>query len=437
MIDSAIFKQLDINFYFLIAVCVYVVLKSRRLHEGDWLNPLAASVVLTIGVFTVISYLAVLAMLEPEAAIAASFGSVLQISTVYLLSIYTGYASASNPVRKLMYGFLSAFTSARTRRQAPKLLCPALMLTALFAYAALMVSSGAGVLWLTDTRTAYQLSRSGSGQWWLMFQWLLMAAFFTLLFARPYKQLSLRRLTLYTLLFAMLLYFSGSKAAVLSVLLVGVLYMHYFVRRIPPAKAAVFALLLIVFFLAQLVFAGIYETFVEAAAYFVDYFYFGAEFLTRINEVGHRFGEGWLSSLWFYVPRSVYPGKPYEYGLLLIHQTLFPGLAEEGTTPGIVVWALSYLDFGIIGVIAEGFLIGSFQRAVYLRFERQKSLAMFMLLVSACYIPVLAYATPAIYLAVSYLLGKLTEGFGGKSRVRQVVVTFNPSAMQSQVEGAP
>lgn len=436
MVDSAILKQLDISFYLLILACIFVAQKSRRLHQGDWLNPLTASVVLTTGVFTVISYLAVLAMLEPDAAIAASFGSVLQISTVYLLSIYAGYASASNPVQKLMFSFLSAFTSTLKPKQAPKLLFPSLMLTALFAYAALMVSSGAGVLWLTDTRTAYQLSRSGSGQWWLMFQWLLMAAFFTLLFARPYKQLSLRRLMLYTLLFAMLLYFSGSKAAVLSALLVGVLYMHYFVRKIRPVKAAVFASLAIVCFLAQLVFAGIYGTFAEAGAYFVDYFYFGAEFLARIDEVGHRFGEGWLSSLWFYVPRAVYPGKPYEYGLLLIHQTLFPGLAEEGTTPGIVVWALSYLDFGTTGVIAEGFLIGSFQRAVYLRFERHRSLSMFMLLVSACYIPVLAYATPAIYLTVSFLLGKLTEGFGSKGRARQVVVAFDPQALRSQVKEA-
>lgn len=405
-------EQLDISFYALVLACGYVFLKGRRLHRGDWLNPLTATIVLTIGVFTVFSYLAILSFLEPDAVIAASFGSVLQISTLYLLSIYVGYASRNNLLRQLIYRFLSTFAPKRKPKPAPKLLCHSLLLGALCAYTALMLSSGAGLLWLTDSRTAYQLFRSGSGQWWLIFQWLLMAAFFSILFARPEARPSLPRLSFYALGFALLLYFSGSKAAVLSALVVGLLYIHYFVRRVTLGWAALGTSLLVILFLWQLVFAGIYDTLAEAGAYFVDYFYFGAEFLSRIDEIGHRFGEGWFSSLWFYVPRAIFTDKPYEYGLLLIHQTLFPGLAQEGSTPGMPVWALSYLDFGVLGVVAEGLVIGSFQRAIYLQFARQKSAAMFMVLISACYIPILVYATPAIYLTIAFLLGRLMEGFG-------------------------
>ena len=413
-------QQSGFGLCLLVSACAFVFVKGRRLHGGDWLNPLTATVALTVGVFTVISYFAVVLLLEPDSRVVASFGLVLEVSAAYLVSIYAGYASPANPLRGLIFRLLSIYKPSETPRPAPKFLCASLVLAAMCAFGALMVSSGAGTLWITETRTAYQLSRSGSGQWWLLFQWLLMAALFTLLFARPRRQLSARRLVLYVLPFAAALYFSGSKAAVLSVVLIGMLYLHYFVKRISPAKAIVGASLMIVFFLAQLVFAGIYETFAEGGAYFVDYFYFGAEFLSRIDEIGHRFGAGWLSSLWFYVPRAVYPDKPYEYGLLLIHQTLFPGLAEEGSTPGIVVWALSYLDFGVIGVVAEGFLIGSFQRAIYLRFQRHRSMATFVLLISACYFPVLAYATPAIYLAISLLLGKLMETSGRKRRVQRL-----------------
>ena len=71
----------------------------------------------------------------------------------------------------------------------------------------------------------------------------------------------------------------------------------------------------------QLVISGLYDNVAAAGAYFVDYFYFAAYFLSRIDEIGHRFGEGWFTSFWFYVPQAVFLDKPFEYGLTLIHQS--------------------------------------------------------------------------------------------------------------------
>ena len=136
--------------------------------------------------------------------------------------------------------------------------------------------------------------------------------------------------------------------------------------------------------------------------------------MSQIEEIGHRFGEGYLTSLWFYVPRALFQDKPFEYGVTLIHQSLFPGMAEQSFTPGILPWGLSYLDFGVFGVAIEGLLIGSFQRAVYLRFMMQKSMVMFIIMISTCYVPVFVYATLPIYLLIALLLGFLKNGFLSK-----------------------
>jgi len=58
-----------------------------------------------------------------------------------------------------------------------------------------------------------------------------MAAFFMVLALRRGAPISYLRLLLCTSFFVALSYFTGSKAAVLSVLVVVVLYVHYFVKN--------------------------------------------------------------------------------------------------------------------------------------------------------------------------------------------------------------
>jgi len=78
-----------------------------------------------------------------------------------------------------------------------------------------------------------------------------------------------------------------------------------------------------------------------------------------------RYGVASLSDLWFYVPRVLYPAKPFEYGLSLIYQILFPGMTELGHTPGILPWSLAYLDFGVLGVFVCGVFSGFLKRLSY------------------------------------------------------------------------
>ena len=76
-----------------------------------------------------------------------------------------------------------------------------------------------------------------------------------------------------------------------------------------------------------------------------------AEYIYRSDELGNLMGLGLLTDFYSMVPRSIYEEKPYIYGVLYIHNLLTPGQAETGNTFGVLQWSLSYLDFGIIGVI--------------------------------------------------------------------------------------
>jgi hypothetical protein len=127
---------------------------------------------------------------------------------------------------------------------------------------------------------------------------------------------------------------------------------------------------------------------------FFEHFDVTTRFLARFNEYGYYWGTGWLSELWFYVPRALYPGKPLEYGSLLVPARLYPGAYEQGYAPGFLGWSLSYLDFGWVGVLVAGLLHGSFTRGVYEYYLTQRyNLFAFVFMMQFCLWWVLAYAT--------------------------------------------
>jgi hypothetical protein len=60
-------------------------------------------------------------------------------------------------------------------------------------------------------------------------------------------------------------------------------------------------------------------------------------------------GEITLSSLWGYVPRLLYPEKPYVYGVTHINEIFFPGMAALGHTPAFDGGVEYFADFGFFG----------------------------------------------------------------------------------------
>jgi hypothetical protein len=63
------------------------------------------------------------------------------------------------------------------------------------------------------------------------------------------------------------------------------------------------------------------------------------------------YGRIFISDFWSLVPRSLYPNKPFAYGVVLINEYFFPGAAELTNTPAFGGPIAYFADFGIIGVI--------------------------------------------------------------------------------------
>lgn len=284
-----------------------------------------------------------------------------------------------------------------------------------FIFLALMVVSGAGILWITNPRVAYQDFRAGSGFLFLLVQWMSISGLLLYLFGRPHTLASsLRGLAVYL----PIAYFMGSKAAIISGFVLWLAYYNFLIRRIPVILFLVALLLFVPLMLALLVAQGAYTDLLEALDYFKDYVATTAMFLGGFDEFGFRFGAASLSDLWFYVPRAIYPDKPFEYGLTLIHQVLFPGMAELGHTPGILSWSLAYLDFGALGVFVGGVVGGLVKRLAYeFYLERPYSIFAFVLLMQLALFPIYIYANLPMSIVIAFLLARYARlriiGFSG------------------------
>lgn len=68
------------------------------------------------------------------------------------------------------------------------------------------------------------------------------------------------------------------------------------------------------------------------------------------GDLNFYYGEIFLSSFWFFVPRAVFPEKPYEYGATFLLGEFFPGMAATGATPSFG-FATLFADFGWFGCI--------------------------------------------------------------------------------------
>lgn len=367
------------------------------------LNPLTVFCILEMGIFTILS--GVLAyIIQPFSPYTMEdVAATALIATVFLAGTTLPFLFRGPlPARIFGEGIrLLGLGSERfaTRFSSGKFLL--LLCGAVFAFACLAVIGGGGLLWLTDPRAAYLANRKGAGPFYALTQWFLMFAMLYYLWSRKPSGI---RLLVVLAFFCGTTYFMGSKNNMLSHIIITTIYYHFLVRRIPTYIFLMIGPLVPLAALSLVVIQGGYGSFLEALFYFQDYFATVAHFLARFDEFGYRYGGAWLSSLWFYVPRALYPNKPFEYGLTLIHQVLFPGSAALGHTPGLLPWALAYLDFGVAGVFFDGMMLGLWKRMAFEHFLSQRqAFFVFILMVQICFWPVWIFA-PLFFVIVLCLV---------------------------------
>ena len=348
---------------------------------------------------------------------AADVSRTLVLATLYFM----GTAVVFLPVRSFGARLLIRRWLPRGKLMAPRTIVGRrfhlffVAIAFLLVFLSLMVASGAGTLWITNPRMAYQNFRAGSGFLFLLVQWISISGLLIYLFGRPQTILSsLRALAIYVPIAS----FTGSKAAIVSGLVLWSSFCNFSIRRIPVVWFLGAIALFIPLMLSLLVAQGSYGDLFEALDYFKDYVATTATFLGRFDEFGLRYGEASLSDLWFYVPRAIYPAKPFEYGLTLIHGVLFPGMAELGHTPGILPWSLTYLDYGTFGVFISGLIGGLVKRFAYEFFlEGSNSIFAFVLLMQLALFPIFIYANLPLSLLIAFILSRFARlriiGFSG------------------------
>lgn len=247
-------------------------------------------------------------------------------------------------------------------------------------YVALMVASGAGLMWLSDTRKAYQFHRGGAGVWWSLCQATLMLLFLATLFRWGNKR---RTIFLQTVLFSILAFFLGSKASILTYPVIAAFYTHFRIRRIRTRAILLGSALLLFLVLALQWIQSTAGTLSGALRYF-DYFSYSARFIERFPHFRFRYGQVVASDLWYYVPRALYPEKPYAYGQNLLIGFMNPGfestVRHTGFTPGMLPWSVGYADFGIFGVVGAALVTAWISKAAFEYFLKNRDFVSFVLL---------------------------------------------------------
>ena len=248
-----------------------------------------------------------------------------------------------------------------------KMLLAAIFFYILFFIFLLLLSSHSFgfINWILNPRTGYQLHRTGAGQYWV-FAISTLSVSFTL-FCIYTK--SLKRLFLLFLFIIFSSYMLGSKAIILDffIFFLIILWLRkfkYFKLMTLIGIPVVMLVMLLNFF------GGSLNSFdsLDLFTYF-DYYKNSAQFFEDYynGKIELFHGKIFISDFWNLLPRSLFPDKPYSYGITLVNEIYWPGAAEETNTPAFGGPVSYFADFGIFGVILFS-LLNPFKFISYLFF---------------------------------------------------------------------
>jgi hypothetical protein len=304
------------------------------------------------------------------------------LSSLYCAALGVAYWLEFSPLRSPLKALLRLsrpFTLAK-RSDFSRLAMTVLALQFIAVYITLMVTSGAGLLWLTDSREAYQRYKTGVGVWWSLAQATLVLLFVAGLFRREHTRL---RVFVEASFFSAVAFFLGSKGGVLVYPVLATFYAHFCVRRIRTWMLALGSFLLLSLAAVLQLIQHTAGTLLDTLEYF-DYFNYSARFLGRFHEHGLQYGKIAISNLWYYVPRGLYPAKPLLYGQNLLLPWIYPGFEALSRrtkfTPGMLPWSVGYADFGVVGVILAAFVMAWISKVAFEYFLEKRDFLSFFLM---------------------------------------------------------
>ncbi len=207
--------------------------------------------------------------------------------------------------------------------------------------------------WLLNPRQGYQLYRAGQGHWYALAVSALSVSYVLALLAKP----TAGNVIFCTVFYMCFGFFLGSKSGLLSIFTTALIFL-WFLRWHHLDKIYLFGIPILfglMLFNLSLAIDDSFE-FQNVLMYF-DHYKNGADYYRSYlsGEVSLFHGEILSSSLWAYVPRAIWPDKPWIYGVINIVEMFYPGLAETGNTPAFGGAVEQFADFGPLGVVLFGF----------------------------------------------------------------------------------
>lgn len=209
-----------------------------------------------------------------------------------------------------------------------------------------------------NPRLAYQIYRAGNGPFWTFYVFIT-AFFFTHLVLD--NKLRIR----FIILIILLSWFTGSKQFILSATFASVylcassdLFVNSSLRRYFSVVRPFLYLLIpvIVAILLYLNFGG----FADQPYNKLESYFSSCRHATMAvsDKLQHSFtmpGSMYGSQFWSYIPRFIFPEKPFTYGSTLLNELYFQGLAELGATPSFGLYTSLFVEFGYIGFLLSPF----------------------------------------------------------------------------------
>lgn len=207
--------------------------------------------------------------------------------------------------------------------------------------------------WILNPREGYQLHRTGLGHWYALATSFLAVSYVFSCLARK----TANGILMSSIFFILMGYFLGTKAILLSIFTSTLIFLWFFrwphlVGLLFLGAPFIFILLIFNLYLALgdgfefISIVGYFDHFMNASNYYNDYL---------SNRVELFYGDIFTTSFWAYIPRFLFSEKPFVYGILLINEIYYPGMAELTHTPAFGGAVEQFADFGLPGVAFFGF----------------------------------------------------------------------------------
>jgi hypothetical protein len=386
--------------YILVLISLFLIIFGILKYKNI-INPISFTIGISIFLFTIISSFSLINIFETsELEEISNINYTYWMSITFLLGYLLAFVCRFKRLHYIYINLLSILT-LRSEYKFYKFsfsLLFLLLFCSFLLFICLAYYGKGGILWVTNPRDAYLFYRFNVGHFFAFTQWTLTFSFLYYLWFRRPKFL---KLILIILIWLCITYFLGSKSMMLTNIIIGTIYYNFYIKKLSLFN--VIFLFLSLFILISCLITiqrgndysiDFFTIFSQFENYFKEYFQTTTLFLSKFDEFGFQYGKAFVSSFWVLIPRYIYYDKPYEYGISLIHKKLFPGLAEQGHTDGILEWSLYYLDFGILGVFFSGLFIGIFQKIVYEYFLSHKNeFFAFTLMIHFSISPIWSFAT--------------------------------------------